>query len=51
MSAGTSRTVNIEQDGGFVMAVLRIEHTRRPSTIHKTRGLLDAEPDLTNISV
>ena len=33
MSAGTSRVVNTEQDGDFVMAVPGIEHTRRPSDI------------------
>ena len=36
MSAGTSRAddrLNIEQDGGFVMAVPRIEHTPTPTDI------------------
>ena len=31
MSAGTLRIVNIEQDGGFIMAVPRIEHTPTPT--------------------
>jgi len=31
MCAGMSKTINIEQDGGFVMAVPRIEHTPTPT--------------------